>query len=162
MPELRSPAQDGPRSSSRFERLRNGVHNRFRHHSGRDPNFLGLNAAVLAGCLTAYVAGHLAWRSGALHPHLRHHAFDVLATPVLLAVANLLTSLSSFRSNTFSRPLPAFMLTAMAIAVWECLAPLYRSSTADWIDVGAYALGSGLYLLLCRWYSKRGAAVRVE
>ena len=86
---------------------------------------------------------------------LRFHGLDVLATPTLLASANLLTLSSSYRSTPFARLGPALGLTALAIVVWEIIAPLYRVSTADWIDAAAYLLGTGGYLLLARLFSHR-------
>lgn len=111
---------------------------------------VGLNVKIIVVCLVLYVLGHTAWRYGFLPVVVRHHGFDVLATPVLLGGANLMTWFGPFRAMPFQRVVPALGLALFASFVWEFAAPYYTTATADGWDVVAYIAGAGLYLAIVR------------
>jgi len=123
-------------------------------HRGGDSHIVRLNAGIIAASLCLYVVGHLLARGGRLPSSIRSHGFDVLATPVLLGLANLMTILSPFRAAPFVRFVPAIAVTVLGAAVWEGLAPLYSRSTRDPIDLVAYATGLFAYLSLVRIFDR--------
>jgi hypothetical protein len=103
-----------------------------------------LNAGVLLICLIGYLA------FGAGSGILRFHGRDFLATPALLAIANLLTLKSPF-PNLFVKPRWAALVVAAAAFHWEVISPLYlQQSTPDFLDVVAYAIGGLTYVGVCR------------
>jgi hypothetical protein len=105
-----------------------------------------VNVTVIVAGIGAYGVLKLLSVFGLLHPLLRNYGTDLLAMPVLLAFANLLTLRSPF-ANVFARPIAAVGLTAAAAVVWEVIAPMYVTSTADLADCVAYAAGTCAYLV---------------
>ena len=140
VPELRKT--DHRRAGNGSVQLDRGdcTRNRRRHH----PDGVVLNVAVIGSGFAVYGLLKLIAAYGLLHPAWRHHGTDVIAMPVLLAFANLLTLRSPF-PNAFIRPAFVAALTIIAALVWEFIAPIYARSTSDMFDVVAYFVGACMY-----------------
>ncbi|HYK02920.1 MAG TPA: hypothetical protein VE974_14260 [Thermoanaerobaculia bacterium] len=142
MPELREENYRRAGNGSVQLDISHRARNRGRYH----PDVGALNVAIIGFSIVGYASLKLVAVYSVLHPLWRNHGTDILAMPVLLAFANLLTLRSPF-PNAFMRPTFAMALTLTAAVFWELVAPTYAHSTSDLRDVVAYVAGACLYLL---------------
>jgi hypothetical protein len=78
------------------------------------------------------------------YPWCHNYLNDLLAMPLLLTYAK---GLYVFKNRPFPRTLPIILLVLCSI-IWEGIFPLFYSrSTADWMDIVMYTLGTLLFLL---------------
>jgi hypothetical protein len=109
----------------------------------------------------ATAALYLLLRIGAAYglplPLLHGHLTDLLCMPVVLTLAQSTVRLlfPHFRVNA-----PLAWATCAAFALWFewWLPAIDPRHTADWVDVGCYAAGTGVFILLNQSQSKETSA----
>ncbi|MFD2783968.1 hypothetical protein [Hymenobacter rubripertinctus] len=118
----------------------------------RHPLFL-LGAATYGGLALYRHAGARSVHWPPLPELVRHHLTDLLTLPLLLTLALWALRRLYFRQPAFVLPASWIFSAWLVVAVWfEGLLPRFDArATADWLDVGAYALGG---LLFWRWLNR--------
>lgn len=77
-----------------------------------------------------------------LHPIFRNHFNDLLAMPLLLSYISILIKKKLIYPFIIS-------MTIICSFVWEFVTPIFKNnSTADWLDVVAYVVGSLIWVIV--------------
>jgi uncharacterized membrane protein len=116
-----------------------------------EENYVGRILGYITSCVSSvnmlmlvslYALNELFLKS--LHPIFRNHFNDLLAMPLLLSYSSILIK----KKLTYP-----FIISMIIICsfVWEFVTPIFKTnSTADWLDVVAYVVGSLLWAVMCR------------
>lgn len=104
--------------------------------------------------LGTYCVSRIVQLPAILPPLLRGHFHDFLATPVLLAAANLWITACGQRDLMFLSFRSIMALSLAAGCFWEFVTPLYRTSTTDFRDLLAYTAGGLLYYVVLRVFNQ--------
>ena len=116
------------------------------------------DVAVFVLCIGLYVAVHV-FRDRVSQPQLayllRCHANDFLGGAAFLAYMNLVLSWYRTGPRRVRRYRTVFAVACLCSLCWEGIAPLIKTSTADWWDCLAYLLGATAYWLADRRVVRR-------
>ena len=116
-----------------------------------------LNVAVLVGSACVYAINTYCLKPSSDNWLIHRYLNDLFAMPFILAYSNLLIECVSRPDLSFVSPLRVAIFTAACSVVWECAAPLIKSSAVFVAcDFVADALGASGYSLLFNTVSSPG------
>ncbi|MFI3321863.1 MAG: hypothetical protein R3Y50_05000 [Rikenellaceae bacterium] len=118
-------------------------------------NIIIFDIAIFITCAAIYWINQLFLKSMIGGNFLMFHFNDFLAIIVFMSLANITLVLFRPYVTRIDKLHHILILAIICGIFWEVITPLYKESTADWLDLFCYIAGSLCYWVINRIFLKK-------